>query len=206
MGTRKKRSARAAPKRASARSVAQPPGSDLQLVYSENQVQKRIREIASQVNRDYQGKTLHVVGILENCFVFMADLVRHIKVPTICHFIKAEMKDREAGQVTVREIMYTPRVDAANKDILLVEGILQSGVTLDHLYRFMLGQGASSVRTATLVEKTDERKVDVATDYVAFKSEEKYLVGYGLGFQDKYRNLPCIASMAGAQPQVAGSH
>ncbi len=182
------------------------PGDGLRVLYTEKQIQRRVSELAKQLNHDYQGKTLHVVGILENCFMFMADLVRGLKVPTVCHFVKAEMHDREAGKATVREIMYTPRVDAANKDVLLVEGILQSGVTLDHLFRSMLGRGASSVRTATLIEKTDERKVDVATDYVGFKTEGKFLVGYGLGFQEKYRNLPCIATLEGAQPQGPGSH
>ncbi len=79
--------------------------------------------------------------------------------------------------------------------MLLLDGILQSGLTLDHLYRYILGQNPASVRTATLVEKTDERKVDVATDYVVFKSTAKFLVGYGLGYQEKYRNLPYVASV-----------
>ncbi len=168
----------------------------LRSVFTAKQIQNRVQKLADQINRDYRGKTLHVVGILENCFLFMADLVRELKVPVACHFIKAEIHDTSAGGVAVREIMYTPPVQAAGKDILLVDGILQSGVTLDHLYRYMLGQKANSVRTATLIEKTDERKVDVATDYVGFKTTAEFLVGYGLGYQEKYRNLPYVASMA----------
>jgi hypoxanthine phosphoribosyltransferase len=76
-----------------------------------------------------------------------------------------------------------------------VEGILQSGMTMDHLYRYLLGQNPSSIRTASLVEKTDERKVDVPTDYVGFKAKGKYLVGYGLGYQGRYKNLACIATL-----------
>jgi len=170
--------------------------SKLRTVYTEKQIQKRVRELAEQINRAYQGKTLHVVGILENCFLFMADLVRALKVPVICHFLKAEIHDSSPGGHALREIMYTPRVEAAGKDILLVDGILQSGVTLDHLYRYVLGQKPSSVRTATLIEKTDERKVDVPTDYVGFKASGKFLVGYGLGYQEKYRNLPRVAMLA----------
>lgn len=192
----KKRSKPPARKRPSAGRGKSPAGNNLRVVYTEKQIQGCVRHMAERINRDYQGRTLHVVGVLENCFLFMADLVRALKMPVICHFIKAEVHDARAGAVAVREIMYTPRVEAAGRDVLLVDAILQSGVTLDHLCRYILGQKPVSVRTATLVEKTDERKVDVATDYVGFKTEAKYLVGYGLGYQEKFRNLPYIASLA----------
>lgn len=193
--TEKKKSKSTAKKRATARPRSAAPENGFRVVYSPQQIQKRVRELAAQINRDYMGKTLFVVGILENCFLFMSDLVRAIKVPTVCLFLKAEVHDSKAGDAPVREIMYTPKVDATGKDILLVDAILQSGVTLDHLYRYMLGRGANSVRTAMLVEKTDERKVDVATDYVGFKNKGKFLLGYGLAYEGKYRNLPYIATL-----------
>jgi len=193
MKRRSKSASRRHPSSKLAKAVA---GTRLRTVYTEKQIEKRVRELAEQINRDYQGKTLHVVGILENCFLFMADLVRALKVPVVCHFLKAEIRDSSPGGHALREIMYTPRVEAAGKDVLLVDGILQSGVTLDHLYRYVLGQKPNSVRTATLIEKTDERKVDVPTDYVGFKASGKFLVGYGLGYQEKYRNLPRVAMLA----------
>lgn len=170
-------------------------GNHLRVVFTEKQIKKRVHELAAQVNRDSKGKTLHVIGILENCFLFMADLVRSLTVPVICHFLKAETTDSSSGDVAVREIVYTPRVDVAGKDILLVDGILQSGLTIDHLARVMQSLQANSVRIAELIEKSDEKKVDVATTYIGFKTQEKFLVGYGLGFQDKYRNLPHIATL-----------
>ncbi len=191
----KKRSKPSARKRDSSRVAKAPAGDTLRTVYTAQQLQKRVRELAKQINHDYRGKTLHVVGILENCFLFMADLIRSLKVPVICYFVRPEVYDTAPGGVPMHEIKYTPRVDAAGKDILLVDGILQSGLTLDHLYRYILGQNPSSVRTATLIEKTDERKVAVPTDYVGFKVAGKFLVGYGLGYQDKYRNLPCVATV-----------
>jgi hypoxanthine phosphoribosyltransferase len=168
---------------------------DLRPVISAKQIQKRLRELASQINRDYRGKTLHVVGVLENSFVFTADLIRALKVPVYCYFVRADIRDTAQGGIATREITYTPRVEAAGKDILLVEGILQSGMTMDHLYRYLLGQNPTSVRTVSLVEKTDERKVDVPTDYVGFRATGKFLVGYGLGYQDRYKNLPYIATV-----------
>jgi hypoxanthine phosphoribosyltransferase len=168
---------------------------DLRPVISAKQIQKRLRELASQINRDYRGKTLHVVGVLENSFVFTADLIRALKPPVYCYFVRADIRDTAQGGIATREITYTPRVEAAGKDILLVEGILQSGMTMDHLYRYLLGQNPTSVRTVSLVEKTDERKVDVPTDYVGFRATGKFLVGYGLGYQDRYKNLPYIATV-----------
>ena len=170
-------------------------GGALRLVFPQKRIQNRVHEIATQINRDYKGQTLHVVGILENCFLFMADLVRALKMPVICHFMKAVIRDTREGRVAIREIMYTPRIEANGKHILLVDGILQSGVTLDHLVRYMLGQNPSSVRTALFIEKVDERKVAVATDYVAFRSTQRFLVGYGLGLEDKYRHLPYVARL-----------
>ena len=174
------------------------PSHNLRCVYSDKQIQKRVRELARQIDRDYKGKTLHVVGILEDCFMFMADLVRSLTIPVVCHFMKAAMHDTLAGKIAVREIMYTPKVEAAGRDVLLVSGILQSGVTLDHLYSYILGKSPSSVRTLSLVEKSGARKVDVSTDYVGFKSKEKFLVGYGLGYQENYRNLPFLARLVKA--------
>jgi hypoxanthine phosphoribosyltransferase len=183
--TKRKRTAPRKPRAAST--------NGFRVIYTRGQIQKRVREMAAKINHDYRGRTLYVVGILENCFLFMADLVRQLKVPTVCLFLKAEVRESKAGDAPVHEIMYTPKVEASGKDILLVDGILQSGVTLDHLYRYMMGQNASSVRTASLVEKTNERKVDVPVDYVGFKNRGKFLLGYGLAFEGKHRNLPYIA-------------
>lgn len=184
--------------RASRSSAQAPPAKPLRCVYTSRQIQGRVRQLARQINRDYKGRTLHVVGILEDCFIFMADLVRNLTVPVVCHFIKAQIRDTSEGPIAVREIMYIPKVEAAGRHVLLVNGILQSGVTLDHLCRYILGQNPKSLRTATLIEKTVERRVDVPTDYVGFATQERFLVGYGLDYQEEYRNLPYIARLAKA--------
>jgi hypoxanthine phosphoribosyltransferase len=175
----------------------------LKMVISEKAIHKRVRELAKQINRDYQGKILHVIGILEDCYLFMADLVRGLTIPVVYSFIRSQVRDSESGLVAMREIMYIPPVDAtgktlllADKNLLLVDGVLQSGVTLDHLYRTLLAQHPASLRTATLLDKTEERKVDVPVDYAGFRVSGKFLVGYGLGYQEQYRNLPYLARMA----------
>jgi hypoxanthine phosphoribosyltransferase len=183
------------------RSARAGPGNSLRVVFTEQQIQKRVRELARQIDRDYQGKTLHVIGMLGNCYMFLADLVRAIRVPLTYHTIRPEIRDSAVGGTAVREIEYTPKVETTGKEVLLVDGILHSGLTLDHVCRYILGQNPKSLRTATLVEKTDERKVFVSTDYVGFKATGKFLVGYGMGYEEKYRNLPYIAQFGKRAPE-----
>jgi len=171
-------------------------GARLKVVVSEKDIRKKVREMAKQINRDYAGKTLHVVGILEDCFVFMADLVRALTVPVVCYFVRSQVRDSDSGLVAMREIMFIPPVDAAGKELLIVQGVLQSGVTLDHLCRTLLMQQPASLRTATLLDKADERKTDVPVDYAGFQLSGRFLIGYGLGIREQYRNLPFLARVA----------
>jgi len=186
------------PKRPTTARVVRGVDGHLRVVYTANEIRQRVRQLARQINRDYKGKTVHVVGVLESCFVFMADLVRALRMPVVCHFVKTEMADATVEGIPVREIRYTPGIEAAGKEVLLLNGVLYSGVTLDYLYRYVQSQGPNSVRTDTLIEKTDAKKVDVATDYVGFQTQGGFLVGYGLGHQGRYQNLPCIATLAPA--------
>ena len=192
----KKRGSTSTPKKRGSparRQTTSPPG--LRVLYSDKQVRKRVLELAKQIDRDYRGKVLYAIGILDKCFVFMADLTRALKTPVACHFIRPEIRERSEGSLAFREIRYTPEIDVCGKDVLLVAGILQSGVTLDHLVRSMLAQGPASVRTACLIEKTAERKVDVDTDYVGFKTPAKFVVGYGLGHGGQFHNLPYVGQL-----------
>ena len=168
-------------------------GARLKVVVTDKEIRKRVLELAKQINRDYAGKTLYVVGVLENCFVFMADLVRALTVPVVCSFVRSQVRDSDTGLVAMREITYIPPVDAAGKNLLLIEGVLQSGITLDHLCRTLLMKQPASLRTVTLIDKTDERRVDVPVDYAGFQLSGRFLIGYGLGYQEQYRNLPFLA-------------
>ena len=172
-----------------------PAGSDgrPEIIVSEKDIRKRVRQLAKQINREYAGKTLQVVGVLEDCFIFMADLVRALAVPVACSFVRLQMRDSDSGLVPMREIMYIPPVDTAGKDVLLVEGVVHSGITLDHLCRTLLAHQPASLRTAALIDKIEDRKVDVMVDYAGFQLSGRFLVGYGLGGQKPYCNLPYIA-------------
>ena len=170
-------------------------GEKVRVVFTEQKIRARVREIAARLNREQGQRPVYVVSVLENAFVFTADLIRALKMPVYCSFVRADIRDSVQGGVSTREITYTPSINATGKDVVLVEGILQSGMTLDHLYRYLTGQGPASLRTVVLVEKTDERKVDIPLDFVGFKATGKFVVGYGLGHEGKFKNLPYIGKL-----------
>jgi hypoxanthine phosphoribosyltransferase len=169
------------------------------VVLSAEQIGRRVQEMARQISRDYRGKTLYVVGVMENGFIFMADLVRELDVPVVCNFVKPEQKN--ASESTT-EIFFHPEVDVKGQDVLLVEALIQSGVTSDFLVRHFHSRGASSVRLAVLLDKQASRRVPVQPDYFGFLMNDTFVVGYGLGAPHLGRNLPYIAVGAGNPPRI----
>jgi hypoxanthine phosphoribosyltransferase len=161
------------------------------VILSADQIKKRVQEIARQISRDYQGRTLHVVAVMENGFIFMADLVRELDIPVVCQFVKGEFNDEHPSTT---EIFYSPEVEVAGKDVLLVEALIQSGVTSEFLLRNLVGRGASSVKLAVLLDKQAARRVSLQPDYFGFLLNDSFVVGYGLGDMHSGRNLPYIAA------------
>jgi len=151
-----------------------------------------VQELARQISEDFRGKTLYVVGVMENGFIFMADLVRELDMPVVCQFVKAEFKDTSSAT----EIFFSPEVDVTGQHVLLVETLVQSGVTSEFLLRNLMGRGASSVKLAVLLDKQSARRVSLQPDYFGFLMNENFVVGYGLGQQHFGRNLPYIAGRA----------
>jgi hypoxanthine phosphoribosyltransferase len=158
---------------------------------SADQIKQRVQEIARQISRDYQGRTLHVVAVMENGFIFMADLVRELDIPVVCQFVKGEFNDEHPSTT---EIFYSPEVEVAGKDVLLVEALIQSGVTSEFLLRNLASRGASSVKLAVLLDKQAARRVSLQPDYFGFLLNDSFVVGYGLGDMHSGRNLPYIAA------------
>lgn len=171
---------------------------DLRILISPEQIARRIQEMASQISEDYRGKRLFTVCSVQQGFVFMADLVRELEVPVACQFIRPDFSERN-GTV---EIFFSPEPRVKGADVLLVEALVDSGVTTEFLVRALIALGASSVRIAALLDRESARRVPLHPDYAAFKVEEDYIVGYGLGSGELGRNLPYLAMVAGApRPQ-----
>ncbi len=160
------------------------------------QIDKRVQELGRQITEDYRGRTLHVLAVLENSFVFFADLIRSLDLPLLCEFIKPLYRDRQTGRATTKEIFFSPEIEVRGHHVLLVEGILHSGVTTDFLVSGMLARGAASVKLATFLDRQAARRVALQPDYFGFLVDEKFLVGYGLGSPQMGRNLPYLGSGA----------
>ena len=163
------------------------------VVLSEEQIEKRVKEMARQISNDFRGKTIHVVGVMENGFIFMADLVRALELNVVCQFVRAESK--EANSSTT-EVFFSPEVDVKGQHVLLVEALIQSGVTSEFLIRNLMGRGAASVKLAVLLDKQSARRVSLQPDYFGFLMNESFVVGYGLGERHFGRNLRYIAGPA----------
>ena len=168
-----------------------PTESTSQIVISAEQLQKRVRDMARQISHDYAGKTIHALGVLENGFIFLSDLVRAIELPVVCQFIKPQYRDDLEGML---EIFFSHDIAVQDQHVLLVEGILHSGVTTEFLLNDLRGRGAASVKTAALLDRQTARRVQLQPDYFGFLVDSNYLMGYGLGSLDQTnRNLPYLA-------------
>jgi hypoxanthine phosphoribosyltransferase len=168
----------------------------LRIVIPADQIQKRIRDMARQISDDYRGRTVHALALLENGFMFMADLVRALEVPVICQFIKPKYRTQdENGPGEVLEIFFSHEPDIRGQHLLLVEGLVHSGVTSEFLMEDLRSRGAASVKLATLLDRQSARRVKLQPDYFGFLVDEAFLVGYGLGAPEQTsRNLPYLAA------------
>jgi hypoxanthine phosphoribosyltransferase len=156
------------------------------------QIQAKVRELGQQISNDYRGKKLLAVGILKGSFMFFSDIVRSIDVPLTLDFIIASsyLKSETSGEV---KIHYDVREDVTDKDVLLIDDIVDTGITLNHIRERVLARGPLSLRVCTFLDKKERREVDIPLEYVGYVIPNEYVVGYGLDYDNKYRNLPYIS-------------
>jgi hypoxanthine phosphoribosyltransferase len=167
----------------------------LRQVIAADQIQKRVKELARHISDDYQGQTIQALAVLENAFMFMADLVRALEVPVICQFIKPKYSKQGNSGGEIMEIFFSHEPDIRGQHILLVEGLVHSGVTSEFLMNDLRARGAASVKLVTLLDRQSARRVALQPDYFGFLVDEVFLVGYGLGaVQQTNRNIPYLAA------------
>jgi hypoxanthine phosphoribosyltransferase len=166
-------------------------------VIAAEQIQKRVKELGRHISDDYRGQTIQALAVLENGFIFMADLVRELEVPVVCQFIKpkySKQQDSQAGEIV--EIFFSHEPDIRGQHILLVEGLVHSGVTSEFLMNDLRARGAASVKLVTLLDRQSARRVALQPDYFGFLVDETFLVGYGLGaVEQTNRNIPYLAAI-----------
>jgi hypoxanthine phosphoribosyltransferase len=165
----------------------------LEVLISAESLQSCVREMGAQITRDYAGRRPELICVLKGAMVFMSDLVRAIDLPLTMDFIAVSSYGK--GMNTTGEVKIVKDLDEPleGRDIILVEDILDTGLTLGYLVRSFISRGATSVKIATLLNKPERRKVDVEVSYQGFEIPDKFVVGYGLDFAERYRNLPFIA-------------
>lgn len=163
----------------------------VRVVRSKQEIQDRINQLADEIRASAPSGELTVVGILDDAFVFLADLVRALDVQLNCCFMKVT-RHRHGGQ---NEVMFTSEFDPRGRDILLVAAVAATGVTLDYISEHLATRGVKSLRTCVLVDRPGERRLDVKPDFVAFEMDGGFVFGYGLGIQNQYRQLPYLAVM-----------
>ncbi len=171
------------------------------ILFSEEQLKARVAEIAAQIDKDYEGKEPLLISILRGSFVFMADLVRQIHVPCTVDFMAVSSYGSgtiSSGQVKIVKDLSEP---IEGKDILVVEDILDSGNTLSYLFKLLEARHPASIRLCTLLDKPERRTKPVAVQYSGFSIPDEFVVGYGLDYDEKYRNLPYIGVL---KPSVYG--
>ena len=162
------------------------------VLLSEEEIRKRVRELSDEITRDYAGKEIIFVGVLKGCFVFMADLMRNVELYSEVDFMAVSSYGNSTTTTGAVKINKDLSKDIEGKHVLIVEDILDSGVTLNYLTKYLANRKPASVKIATLLDKPARRRAPITADYVGFTVPDAFVVGYGLDYAEKYRNLPYI--------------
>ena len=161
-------------------------------LFTTRQIQTKVKELAGRISKEYKGKELLAVGILKGAFMFYSDIVRNIEIPITIDFIIASsyIKTETSGQV---KVFYDIKGDISEKHILLIEDIVDTGVTLNQIRERILSRGPKSLKICAFLDKQERRVVEVPIDYIGYTIPNHFVVGYGLDYDNRYRNLPYIS-------------
>ena len=171
----------------------------LKVLIEEDAIAEKVKELGAKISADYAGKKLLVLGVLKGSFVFMADLIRAITVPCEIEFMAVSSYRSGVKSSGVVKIIKDIDINPQDYNILIVEDILDSGLTLKYLKELLMQRHASDIRIATLLDKPARRAADIQADYTCFEVHDEFVVGYGLDFAEKYRNLPYVGVL---KPEV----
>ncbi len=175
----------------------------LKVQLTERELSDRVRELGREITRDYNGKPLHLVGILKGSVVFMSDLMRAIDLPLTMDFMAVSSYGSGAKTSGVVRILHDLSIPVEGKDVLIVEDVLDSGLTLSYIMELLQSKDANSIKICTLLNKPSRRHPEVTwePDYEGFVIPNEFVVGYGLDYSEKYRNLPFVGVL---DPKVYG--
>lgn len=167
----------------------------VRVMLSEEEVDKRIKEIGDQISKDYEGKQVHLVCVLKGGSFFMCELAKRITVPVYVDFMSVSSYGSGTTSSGVVKIIKDLDSPLEGKDVIVVEDIVDTGHTLSYLLGMLQGRNPASLRLCTLLDKPERRVAQVSVDYIGFTIPDKFIVGYGLDYDQKYRNLPYIGTV-----------
>jgi len=164
----------------------------VRVLISHKEIKEKIRELAGVISLDYEGKDLLLICVLKGSVVFLCDLMRELKVPVEIDFMAVSSYGSSTVTSGVVRILKDLNTSIENRDVLIVEDIIDSGLTLSYLRENLLSRNPGSLRIITLLDKPERRKVAIKPDYCGFQIPDKFIVGYGLDYNEKYRNYPDV--------------
>lgn len=171
----------------------------LRTLISENDLRDRVKALGMEISRDYAGKSVCVICVLKGGVMFMVDLAKEITIPVTMDFMAVTSYGNETSSTGVVKIVKDLDETIEGKDVIIVEDIIDSGRTLSYLFQILKDRCPNSLKICTLLDKPERRIVDVKVDYVGFSIPDEFVVGYGLDYQQLYRNLPYIAIVEGVE-------
>jgi hypoxanthine phosphoribosyltransferase len=163
------------------------------VLIGQERLQERIRELGDEISGDYDGRDLLLIGVLKGAVFFMADLMRRLTVPCEIDFMAISSYGASTDSSGVVRILKDLDINIENRDVLVVEDIIDSGLTLSYLMRNLEARSPSSLEVCALLTKPERREIDVDVRYVGFEIPNRFVIGYGLDFAERYRNLPYVA-------------
>jgi hypoxanthine phosphoribosyltransferase len=170
-----------------------------EVLVTADDLQRRVRELGAEISRDYTGRDLVMVGILKGAVLFLADLLRHISVPSEVDFMALSSYGSGTDSSGVVRILKDLDASIEGRDVLIVEDIVDSGLTLHYLLRNLQARNPGSLEVCALLTKPERRRVDLPTRYVGFEIPNRFVIGYGLDYRQRYRNLPYVAVLRAAK-------
>lgn len=165
------------------------------VLISEEELMEKVNQLGAQITTDYKGKDLVVVGILKGSNIFMSDLVRKINLPLEMDYMVVSSYGSSTESSGVVRILKDLEHSIEGKDVLIIEDIVDTGLTLAYIKEILTGRGPSSVKICTLLDKPIRRKKDIQIDYLGFEVPDEFIIGYGIDYAEQYRNLPFIGAL-----------
>ena len=166
-----------------------------EVLFTRDDIAKRVAELGAEITCDYEGKNLIVVGILKGAGVFMSDLIREINSPIRIDFMSVSSYGNSTVSSGIVRITNDLHQDIQGCSVLIVEDIIDTGNTLHYLREYLKNRGAEDVKICALLDKPSRRQVEVPVEYVGFEVEDRFIIGYGIDYAEKYRNLPFIGTL-----------